>query len=70
MSIESVQALSRSEKLQLMETLWDQLSQPADAFESPAWHADALADTQLLLAEGKEQAVDWESAKRHWARGK
>ena len=64
MSVEAVQQLSRAEKLKLMEVLWDQLSQPEEAFESPAWHAAALAETEQRLAEGKEQIVDWEAVKR------
>lgn len=64
MSTETVQQLSRSEKLKLMETLWDELSRPDDAFESPAWHAKELADTEQRLAEGKEEVLDWETAKR------
>jgi hypothetical protein len=64
MSIESLQQLSRSEKVKLMETLWEQLSQPDDALESPAWHAEELAETEKRLKEGKEEILDWESAKR------
>ena len=64
MSIETVQQMSRSEKLKLMETLWEQLTQPEDAFESPAWHGQALKETEQRLAEGKEQVLDWETAKR------
>jgi Putative addiction module component len=63
MSIESLRQLPRSEKLKLMETLWVELSRPDDEFESPAWHAKELAATERRLAEGKEQALDWTSAK-------
>jgi hypothetical protein len=63
MSIESVRQLPRSEKLKLMETLWEELSRPDDQFESPAWHAKKLAATERRLAEGKEQMLDWEVAK-------
>jgi hypothetical protein len=68
MSIETVQQMSRSEKLKLMELLWEQLSRPDDAFESPAWHAKELAATEQRLAEGKEQAMDWETAKKELRR--
>jgi len=30
----------------------------------PAWHAEELAKTQAQLAEGKEQILDWEVAKK------
>jgi hypothetical protein len=64
MTVESVKQLSRSEKLKLMETLWEELSRPDAEYESPAWHAKALAETQQRLVEGKEQVLDWESAKK------
>ncbi|MFO1513740.1 MAG: addiction module protein [Verrucomicrobiota bacterium] len=68
MSIETVQQMSRSEKLKLMELLWEQLSRPDDAFESPAWHAQELAATEQRLAEGKEQVLDWDAAKKELRR--
>jgi hypothetical protein len=63
MSIESLRQLPRSEKLKIMEMLWQELSRPDDGFESPAWHAKELAATERRLAEGKEQVLDWEAAK-------
>jgi hypothetical protein len=63
MSIESLRQLPRSEKLKLMESLWEDLSRPDHEFESPAWHAQELAATERRLAEGKEQILDWETAK-------
>jgi len=63
MSIESLRQLPRIEKLKLMETLWEDLSRPDDQFESPAWHAKELAAAERRLAEGKEQILDWDTAK-------
>lgn len=68
MSIETVRQMSRNEQLKLMELLWVQLSRPDDALESPAWHAQELAETERRLAEGKEQVVDWEVAKKELRR--
>ena len=68
MSIATIQQLPRSEKLKLMEALWDQLSQPDDAFESPAWHAQELAETERRLAQGQEQVLDWDAAKKELRR--
>jgi hypothetical protein len=39
-------------------------SRPDTDFESPAWHAKQLAETERRLAEGKEQVMDWEKAKK------
>jgi hypothetical protein len=41
-----------------------QLAQPEDDFESPAWHDQMLKETERRLAEGKEQVLDWETAKQ------
>jgi hypothetical protein len=60
--------MSRNEKLKLMELLWDQLSRPDEAFESPAWHAKELAATEQRLAEGKEHVMDWDMAKKELRR--
>jgi hypothetical protein len=59
----SIDTLTRGEKLKLMESLWEALSQPDGAFESPAWHAEELKATERRLREGKEELLDWEEAK-------
>lgn len=64
MTIQAVQQLPRSEKLRLMEALWEDLSRPDSELQSPAWHAEELAATERRLAEGKEQILDWEVAKK------
>ena len=64
MTLDAVRQMPRSEKLKLMETLWEELSRPETEFESPAWHAKELADTERRLAEGKEQVMDWDKAKK------
>jgi hypothetical protein len=64
MTVESLRDMPRSEKLKLMETLWEELSRPDAEFESPPWHARELAATERRLAEGKEQVMDWDTAKQ------
>jgi len=64
MTVETLQQLPRSEKLKLMEALWEELSRPDSEFESPAWHEKALAETEKRLAEGKERIMDWDAAKK------
>jgi hypothetical protein len=64
MTIEAVRKLPRAEQLRLMETLWEELSRSEGELESPAWHAEELAATEQRLAEGKEQILDWEAAKK------
>ena len=61
--------LPRTEKLRLMETLWEELSR-GGAVESPAWHGEALAETERRLAEGREEVLDWPSVKAELRRGR
>jgi len=56
--------MSRTEKLQVMEAIWAALSVPDTEVESPAWHANALRETEERVARGEEHIVDWETAKR------
>lgn len=57
--------MSRSEKLQVMETLWADLSQDDVSIESPLWHHDVLKETEQKFASGLEQPVDWTTAKQN-----
>lgn len=52
-----------SEKLQLMETLWEDLSRNADSLESPEWHRGVLEDRERRIASGEATFIDWEAAK-------
>jgi hypothetical protein len=64
MTIEAVRKLPRTQKLRLMETLWEELSKPDTDFDSPAWHGKELVETERRFKEGKEQVFDWETAKK------
>jgi len=52
-----------SEKLQLMETLWADLTRNPDALESPEWHRDVLEERERRIASGEARFSDWEQAK-------
>jgi hypothetical protein len=56
--------MSTSEKLRLMEALSADLSLRADSIESPAWHADVLADREARISDGTARFSDWEAAKQ------
>ena len=59
-----IEKMSKQEKLRTMEAIWADLSRNDAEVESPAWHGDALKDTEARAAAGHEQAVDWDTAKR------
>jgi hypothetical protein len=54
--------LPHADQLRLMETLWAKLSRRGE-LTSPAWHGDALAETERRLHEGLEEVIDWQRAK-------
>ena len=52
-----------SEKLQMMEALWQDLSRDSNALESPGWHQTLLQEREGRIAAGEGQFEDWERAK-------
>jgi len=64
MSTLAIQQMSWEEKLRAMEELWESLSDEGVRFESPAWHGDALRETEQRYDAGQEQPIDWATAKQ------
>lgn len=56
--------LSFAEKLDLMETLWADLSHDEKKMKSPAWHEAVLKNREEAVAAGRAAASDWEQAKK------
>ncbi len=56
--------MTRDEKLRVMEALWADLSENNADVESPAWHQQALKETENRLESGQEEVLDWADAKR------
>ena len=52
------------EKLQAMETIWDDLNQPEQEIQPPAWHGIALEVIAVAIDRGEESFDDWETAKQ------
>lgn len=59
----AIEKLSRADKLRMMESLWRDLSADAGELASPAWHEDALRQSEAALAAGDARMVDWDEAK-------
>ncbi len=55
--------MSLEEKIQAMESIWDDLCAHADQLHSPDWHGDLLAQRQAALDGGQDSFEDWSSAK-------
>jgi hypothetical protein len=60
----AIENLSRSEKLRMMEALWENLSRDNTVLASPEWHGEALKEAEVAHASGKANFVDWEAAKQ------
>jgi putative addiction module component (TIGR02574 family) len=56
--------LSVGQKLDLMETLWTDLTRDGKKFKSPPWHKTVLKDREEAFAAGKVTVSDWEQAKK------
>lgn len=58
----TIENLSLSEKIELMEKLWDDLSSSKD-YEPPEWHGEELARRKKAVAEGTIAYTEWNKAK-------
>lgn len=52
------------EKLQAMESLWDDLCRRAGGVASPDWHREVLEQRDAVHKRGEDEFQDWEAAKR------
>ncbi|MDZ7757909.1 addiction module protein [Rhodohalobacter sp.] len=55
----SIKDLTTKEKIQLMESLWDELRDPSSGYTPPQWHDEVLLERE----EAQEPYTDWEVAK-------
>ena len=46
-----------------IEAIWEELLRSEEDIESPAWHLEALKETEKRVAAGLEEPIDWEQAK-------
>ncbi len=60
----AISQLSLAQKLNLMETIWADLSRNEKALKSPPWHETVLKDRGVAYASGKATSSDWEHAKK------
>lgn len=64
MTTTDITAMPVSERLKLMETLWDSLcAQSGASMCSPAWHGEVLEDRLRRLGDGEECVTSWKEAR-------
>jgi len=60
----SLEKMTLDEKLELMERLWEDLSNVSSDTPSPAWHGRVLAERMAAVREGRTQFIPWEEAEQ------
>jgi hypothetical protein len=59
-----LETMTIADKLQVIETVWDDLIRSSEHVTSPAWHGDVLRARKLRVQDGKSRYSDWDDAKR------
>jgi hypothetical protein len=57
MNTEEIKKMSRTERLQAMEALWDSLIDEELEFDSPGWHLDVLEERKKKMENGKTEFI-------------
>lgn len=60
MNIQEIKKMSRVERLQAMEALWDSLIDEESEIESPEWHRDVLEERRRKIQTGKAVFISLE----------
>lgn len=63
-----ITGMSKLERLQAMEAIWDSLIHEEAEIESPEWHQGILAARKLKIAEGKAEFRSLEEIRAKQAR--
>lgn len=63
MDSNAIKKMSRTERLQTMEALWDALTHEHTEPASPEWHQAVLANRQTRIAEGSASYVSLDELK-------
>ncbi|MHB9029539.1 MAG: addiction module protein [Candidatus Latescibacterota bacterium] len=58
-----ISQLTLPQKLDLLEAIWENLSQDENTLESPDWHEKILRDREKAVSDGRAAISDWEEAK-------
>lgn len=58
----SLESLTVSEKIQLLERVWDDLCHQPVPMDAPAWHEEVLAERRKRLADGRATVESWDDA--------
>jgi hypothetical protein len=62
--LSSLDKMTTSEKLIVMEKLWDELCRNPDSVPSPEWHKDVLEAREQRVLEGKDKFHSLDATKK------
>jgi putative addiction module component (TIGR02574 family) len=68
MSLTDVMQLPLSEKLQIMEAIWEDFREQADRFEIPQSHKNLLDARRAKVMAGESQIFAWDEVKQQIGR--
>jgi len=57
MNTEEIKKMSKVERLQTMEALWDSLIDEESEIESPGWHRDILEERKRKIENGQAEFI-------------
>ena len=60
-----LEKMSTEEKIQTMETIWNDLCKKADSISSPSWHEKVLHSREEGIKNGDDDFVDWNKAQKN-----
>ncbi|HGG59229.1 MAG TPA: cysteine methyltransferase [Gammaproteobacteria bacterium] len=63
MNITEISRMSKIERLQAMEAIWDSLIRESSEIESPEWHRDILSSRRRKIKEGETDFISVEELK-------
>jgi hypothetical protein len=63
-----VEKMTLSEKLQTMETLWDDLCRREAGVPVPSWQKSVLDERDRLIGQGRVRFSNWEAARKRLSR--
>ena len=57
MKIDKLKKMSRAERLQAMEALWDSMLSENTKIDTPKWHEDMLKERKRIIANGSAKFI-------------
>ena len=60
---EQLSRLTNAERIELLNAVWESIENKDEELESPAWHAEVLAEREAEIQSGEAKFIPWEEAK-------